>query len=96
MKKNFSILNGHWPYGPSRAMWRCARGLDLGQDLGGLVELADLTAPVRYGPGVAPPASTGPSLSGAVCVPPMPDGVDFHGVLVLVDAVDDPVGPASC
>jgi hypothetical protein len=30
-------------------MRRCARGLDLGQDLGGLVELADLTAPVRYG-----------------------------------------------
>ena len=26
----------------------------------------------------------------------MPDGVDLHGVLVLVDAVDDPVGPASC
>jgi hypothetical protein len=24
----------------------------------------------------------------------VPDGVDFHGVLVLVDAVDDPVGPA--
>ncbi len=36
------------------------------------------------------------SRSGAVCVPPMPDGVDFHGVLVLVDAVNDPVGPASC
>ena len=24
----------------------------------------------------------------------MPDGVDLYGVLVLVDAVDDPVGPA--
>ena len=51
------IPNGHWPYGPSRAM-RCllpcrgscgqscrgsgryARGLDLGQDLGGLVKPA--------------------------------------------------------
>ena len=40
-------------------MRRCARGLDLGQDLGGLVELADLTAPVRYGPGVAPVAGSG-------------------------------------
>ena len=58
-EKNFFIPNGHWPYGPSRAMRRCARGLDLGQDLGGLVELADLTAPVRYGPGVAPVAGSG-------------------------------------
>src|SRR2546430_6157859 len=33
---------------------------------------------------------------GAVCVAPVPDGVDLYGVLVLVDAVDDAVGPASC
>ena len=32
--------------------------------------------------------------SGPVGVPSVPDRVDFHGVLVLVDAVDDPVGPA--
>jgi len=36
-KRTFSILNGHWPYGPSRAMWRPAcrrpRGLD-GVELG--------------------------------------------------------------
>jgi hypothetical protein len=33
---------------------------------------------------------------GTVYVAPMPDGVDPYGVLVLVDAVDDAVGPASC
>ena len=37
-----------------------------------------------------------PSCLGAVSVPPIPDGVDFHGVLVRVDAVDDPVGATSC
>jgi len=30
------------------------------------------------------------------CVWPVPDGVDLHGALVLVDAVDDAVGPAAC
>src|SRR3974390_3112438 len=32
--------------------------------------------------------------SGAVCVSPVPDGMDLYGALVLVDAIDDPVGPA--
>jgi hypothetical protein len=30
--------------------------------------------------------------SGAVSIAPVADGVDLHGVLVLVDPVDDPVG----
>src|SRR6266567_3549985 len=34
--------------------------------------------------------------SDAVGVSPVTDGVDLYGVLVLVDAVDDPVGPAPC
>jgi formyltetrahydrofolate deformylase len=33
--------------------------------------------------------------SGAVGLAPVPDGVDLDGEPVLVDAVDDPVGPAS-
>ena len=58
--------------------------------------LADITPPDR-GEVVSPrDAYSQADGLGAVCVPPMPDRVDFHDVLVLVDAVDDPVGPASC
>ncbi len=47
-----------------------------------------------------PPGSFGTCVngetSGAVRVASVPDGVDLDGVLVFVDAVNDPVGSAPC
>lgn len=47
-------------------------------------------------PGRAAPAVIAPNCgSGAVGISPVSDGMDFHGVLVLIDAVNDAVGSAS-
>ena len=45
----------------------------------------------RSGDVVEPSPPGWPSRSGAVCLPPVPDGADFRGVLVLVDAVSQSV-----
>lgn len=52
----------------------------------GLPGAVDILAYASRTPGGSP--------SGSAGISSVPDGVDLHGVLVLVDAVDDPVGPA--
>ena len=64
-----------------------------------------LVAPVARGPSRRGRATGRRSASqialrlhrlSAVCVSPVPCGVDLYGVLVLIEAVDDAVGPAPC